>query len=262
MRLQTANRIPSHATRPRFAALLGLACTLACLGGCVEKDREVFRSKSRDAATKAVYWLHQYGGHPVPTSSGDARNPIWVVSVPAAEQIPALGVLHELGVLSEGDATPPSSQMWRDPTEAQLQALRTRQNDLASQIRMLPGVVNALVSLVPPAKDPMRRGNAPEPQASVTLTYVGEADPASLRESAKNVVLRGAEGIADAERVCVVLTKLQPTPINAAALPTDDSASTSRLKTVNTALMSTTLVLLGLCGFFLTPYWRRSGAKA
>jgi type III secretory pathway lipoprotein EscJ len=232
------------------------------LSGCTEKTVEVLRSKDQRDANAAVHWLERYGGHPSVEKAGDAREPIYVVTVPPGEHNGARALLHQLALPAPLNVTNDTGGLLPGPDDSLQKAIRLRQRELESAIEMDPQVVSAIVNLVlPPVRSGTRRNETIVPQASVMVAYIGENTPSALEATVRTIVAHGVEGIANPETVSVSLVRVEPIPIADGSTASTDFDELQKLRLQRTTFGAASLVLLLGFAALLVSYLRGLGLR-
>lgn len=234
---------------PRALALAGLVCLLLTATACGE--RVVTSVPTEPDAIEILDVLGQSGIEAEMRAAGEAENRRWEIVVDegmfgGGEAALAVQVMRDHGLPRPEESDGEEGGLIPSERAEKLREQRRIRGDIERQLRALPGVTLALVTVVLP-QDPTLELNPYPATASVVINYQGQT--ASFTEQqVQNLVAKGVPNLKPQD-VSVTMSPQNPRPVPRAEL-------SARRR--NSILLAIGLGLATLLCFFLALLLLRS----
>ncbi|HEV2763887.1 MAG TPA: hypothetical protein VGV38_12975 [Pyrinomonadaceae bacterium] len=248
LRSQTAARRagPATPTRGRVVRALLLVCASLLTAACGEKS--VATVSTEADAIEIIDVLRENGFEAEKKEVGEGETRKWSVVIDdgwfGSGTMPvALQVLHDHGLPRPEEPPVESSGFIPSETVERMQQQRKIRVDIERQLRALPGVTHAIVTVVLPP-DPTLELN-PHPATASALVVYRDPRPTFNEQQVQNMVARSVPGLKPAE-VSVTLAQQTPRPV-----PRRELSARRRNNILLAALIGFVTVLL----FVLVVLW-------
>ncbi|HWS86735.1 MAG TPA: hypothetical protein VN282_07210 [Pyrinomonadaceae bacterium] len=227
---------------PRALALCGLLCLLLVAAACGEKS--VTSVPTEPDAIEILDVLGQNGIEAEKRATGEAETRRWEIVVDeglfgGGEAALAVQVMRDHGLPRPEETEAVDSGLIPSERAEKLREQRRIRGDIERQLRALPGVTLALVTVVLP-QDPTLELNPYPATASVVINYQGQS-PSFSEQQVQNLVAKGVPNLKPQE-VSVTMSQQTPRPV-----PRGELSARRR----NSILLAIGLGLATLLCFFL-----------
>lgn len=234
---------------PRALALCGLVCLLLTASACGE--RAVTSVPTEPDAIEILDVLGQSGIEAQMRATGEGETRRWEIVVDegmfgGGEAALAVQVMRDHGLPRPEESDGESGGLIPSERAEKLREQRRIRGDIERQLRALPGVTLALVTVVLP-QDPTLELNPYPATASVVINYQGQT-PTFSEQQIQNLVSKGVPNLKPQD-VSVTMSPQNPRPVPRAEL-------SARRR--NSILLAIGLGLATLLCFFLALLLLRS----
>lgn len=199
---------------PRRVAFCLLLVLLALTTACDEKPLATVSTEAE--AIEMIDVLREGGFDADKREVGEGETKKWSVVIDEGffgegDMGAAIQVLHDHGLPRPEDPPVESGGFVPSETAQRLQEQRRIRNDIERQLRGLPGVTSAIVTVVMPPSDQVYRIQ-PQPATASALVIYKDDKPQFDEETVRNMVTRSVPELKP-ENVSVTTSRLTPRPV-------------------------------------------------